>query len=238
MMAAMKTPAPANLAVLVATIVASLTVMSPATFAAATQFTDFSPDVTSVMDEEQAALAEATKALNAPGERGDPMGEHQFVMSRSGDCVPSQVTTYGKALAGDPKAKECWLDWTRSRIRTLREATHAAASGNVPVELRIALKTPKRKAFVPTPVDPLSGSNAKIEHAGAKATLTYTDAGGAHHEYAVARPKFAQGIVQGDAGGWMYLAPDHKSGIMFNMGANASVTGKAANPMMLQMMGQ
>src|SRR6185369_10179527 len=101
-------------------------------------------------------------------------------------------TTYGKALAGDPKATDCWLDWTRARTRTLRQATQAAGSAAFPVELRIALKSPKRQAFTPAPVDPLSGTHAKIEHAGAKATLTYTDAGGAHHEYAVARPKFAQ----------------------------------------------
>jgi hypothetical protein len=96
---------------------------------------------------------------------------------------------------------------------------------------------PENLFAAPVLVNPLNGSGARIEHAGSAANLTYTDAGGTQHKYAVARPKFAQGIVQGDAGGWMYIASDHKSGIMFNLGAGGQVTGKPANPMMLQTMG-
>ena len=236
MMSAMKTPMPFTTCALV------LLGSGSVAYAVTNPFADFSPEISKAMDEEQAAFAETIQTPRFAAQRTDPTGERAFVYARTNDClgngVVSGTMTYGKALSADPKATSCWLEWTRSRTQTLRQATEAAKAGAVSVELAMALKDAKRQAYEPAPVDPLSGTNARIEHAGSTTTLTYTDSGGTSHEYAVARPKFAQGIVQGDAGGWMYLAPDHKSGIMFNMGANAQVTGKPANPMMLQMMSQ
>jgi len=39
-----------------------------------------------------------------------------------------------------------------------------------------------------------------------------------------------------DTGGWVYVAPDHKSGVMFNVSASGGVSGKPMNPLMVQMM--
>ena len=87
-------------------------------------------------------------------------------------------------------------------------------------------------------VDPLNGSGAKIERGAAdKATLTYTDAGGRKYSYVVVRPKFAaQMMANSDQGGWIHVADDGKSGVIYNVDASGNVSGKPINPMMLQMM--
>ena len=86
-------------------------------------------------------------------------------------------------------------------------------------------------------VYPLNGSGAKITRAVNGATLTYIDAASNSHSYRAVRPKMAQQMMaNSDTGGWIYVAADHKSGIIFNMTEHGVVDGKPLNPMMMQMM--
>ena len=94
----------------------------------------------------------------------------------------------------------------------------------------------KQAAYLAS-VDVWSGSLAKITRDGASATLTYADAANRPHSFAVVRPKMAAGMLGNtDTGSWIYVAPDHKSGVMFNVSASGGVSGKAMNPLMMQMM--
>lgn len=44
------------------------------------------------------------------------------------------------------------------------------------------------------------------------------------------RPKMLQGMSAGDLGSWIYVAPDKKSGTMFQIGADGSVRGDPVSP--------
>jgi hypothetical protein len=44
------------------------------------------------------------------------------------------------------------------------------------------------------------------------------------------RPKMLQGTAAGDLGSWIYVAPNKKSGTMFQVGADGSVRGDPVNP--------
>jgi hypothetical protein len=56
------------------------------------------------------------------------------------------------------------------------------------------------------------------------------------HRYAVMRPKFAQSMPgNSDAGAWIYVADDHRSGVTFNIAASGQVNGSPLNPLMLKM---
>jgi len=94
-----------------------------------------------------------------------------------------------------------------------------------------------KKAEFLASVDPLSGSGAKITHDDKATTLTYSDAANRTHSYVVVRPKFAAAMMaNADTSGWIFVAPDKKSGVSFNVTASGGVSGKAMNPMMIQMM--
>ena len=201
---------------------------------------DYPPEVASAMREEAAVYQEAKQTVQDKDWTRRGMDEDYFTIARRSHCIPDNEPGAkppdSEVLARDAKARDCWLRWTHARTQSVRRLLAADKAGAVPRETLLAVTRPESLFAEPAPVNPLNGSGARIEHAGSTATLTYTDAGGTLHKYAVARPTFAQGIVQGDAGGWMYIASDRKSGIMFNLGAGGQVTGKPANPMMLQMM--
>lgn len=73
------------------------------------------------------------------------------------------------------------------------------------------------------------GTQARIERTSSGITLTYTDASG-EHRYKVRRP--ALGVTGGaaqqlnaiDTGGWLYVAADGASGILFNVTGTGAVT--------------
>jgi hypothetical protein len=149
-----------------------------------------------------------------------------------------------------PAVSQCWIKLTATRAGVLRKLAGEATAGAIsPQTLQFANDAqwlmPRPPKPLPHPsapkvsvtVDPLSGSGAKIERGIDGTSLTYTDAGRVQLWYTVVRPKFAQGgLVNGDLGGWIYVAPDHKSGLMFNIAARGQVSGKAMNPIMMQMM--
>lgn len=150
-------------------------------------------------------------------------------------------------LPEHPAATECYVKAMQTRIAALDELAVAARAGSLPDEafkavaveplpVQPAKSSPAAATSAQRPVDPLSGGGAAITHSSGGATLTYTDAGGGRHSYAVARPKFAQQMMSGDLGGWVYVAPDRKSGVMFNIDGSGRAIGKPLNPMMLQMM--
>ena len=86
-------------------------------------------------------------------------------------------------------------------------------------------------------VDVWSGTQAKITRDGDTTTLSYADAAKRPHSFVVVRSKMSPGMLgNGDAGGWIYVAPDRKSGVMFNVSASGGVSGKPMNPLMMQMM--
>lgn len=69
-----------------------------------------------------------------------------------------------------------------------------------------------------------SGTDARIERSARGATLSFKDGSG-EHRYGVRRPVTAtSGTDAIDTGGWIYVAPDGKSGMLFNVSANHAVT--------------
>jgi hypothetical protein len=84
--------------------------------------------------------------------------------------------------------------------------------------------TPERPRPFTAPPGSTGGTDAKIERNGRGATLSYQDGSG-EHRYAVRRPLTATaGTDAIDTGGWIYVAADGKSGMLFNVSANRSVT--------------
>ncbi len=221
-----------------------------AALAADASLSGFPPAIAQAMEVEQAALVAATNATKGPMPAYGS-AEGGFRYSRSASCLsPGGGGSEAVRLTQDTKARDCWLQWTQTRTRLHQLVAAAAARGRVPDDLVFAVNNAKATLpaslagmtvdnagiVAPVAVDPLQGVSAKIQHADAATTLSYSDASGAQHRYTVARPKFAQGMIQGDSGGWLYVAPDHKSGIVFNVENSGQVSGKPANPMMLQMM--
>lgn len=219
-------------------------------FAADDSLSEFPTEIAQAMEVEQAAFVAAAQATKGPLPAYGS-SESQFRYFRSAKCIsPEAAGSQTVQLTQDKKARECWLQWTETRTRVHKLVAAAASHGPVPADLveavirpqatlpsSLAGRTEANAGFVaPVAVDPLQGVSAKIQHADSGTTLSYSDASGASHRYIVARPKFAQGMIQGDSGGWLYVAPDHKSGIVFNVGNDGQVSGKPANPMMLQMM--
>jgi hypothetical protein len=69
-----------------------------------------------------------------------------------------------------------------------------------------------------------AGTDVRIERGSSGTTLYYKDAGG-EHSYKVRRPATAgAGVDSVDAGGWVYVAPNGKSGLLLNVSPNHSVT--------------
>jgi hypothetical protein len=80
---------------------------------------------------------------------------------------------------------------------------------------------------IPRPVAAAPGSTAgtdvRIERGASGTTLHYRDESG-EHSYKVRRPATASaGVDRVDAGGWVYVAPDGKSGLLLNVSPNHSV---------------
>lgn len=96
---------------------------------------------------------------------------------------------------------------------------------------------------VPRPVTaapgPTAGTEVRIERGASGTTLHYKDANG-DHSYKVRRPATASaGVDSVDAGGWIYVAPDGKSGILFNVSASHSVvTMPLVQPMLGMLAGR
>ncbi len=76
---------------------------------------------------------------------------------------------------------------------------------------------------------PAGGRDARILREASGVTLVYSDADG-EHRYRVQRPAMglpgaaAQQLNAADTGGWIYVAPDGASGILFNVTADHAVT--------------
>jgi len=69
-----------------------------------------------------------------------------------------------------------------------------------------------------------AGTDVRIERGASGTTLHYKDASG-EHSYKVRRPATASaGVDRVDAGGWVYVAPDGKSGLLLNVSPNHSVS--------------
>jgi hypothetical protein len=69
-----------------------------------------------------------------------------------------------------------------------------------------------------------TGTDVRIERGASGTTLHYKDASG-EHSYKVRRPATASpGVDNVDAGGWVYVAPDGKSGLLLNVSPNHSVS--------------
>ena len=68
-----------------------------------------------------------------------------------------------------------------------------------------------------------AGTDVRIERGASGTTLHYKDASG-EHSYKVRRPATASaGVDSVDAGGWVYVGPDGKSGLLLNVSPNHSV---------------
>jgi hypothetical protein len=78
--------------------------------------------------------------------------------------------------------------------------------------------------------------DARIERGASGTTLRYKDASG-EHSYKVRRPAtVSAGVDSVDAGGWVYVAPDGKSGLLLNVSPNHSVSVMPLVPPMLGML--
>jgi hypothetical protein len=181
--------------------------------------------------------------------------DRAWAHKRLGDCAGTLRPIPPRVLAADPAKFKCYMDMTQERVAAFRRLIVEAKAGAVSPTTMKTLKgpfvlaplpptnqptsPPAAAAVVPaTPaeVNPFSGTGGKIERNGQSAFLSYTDASGATHRYAVMRPKFAQSMLANtDTGAWIYVAEDRQSGTSFNMAASGQVTGSPLNPVMLRM---
>jgi hypothetical protein len=155
-----------------------------------------------------------------------------------------------------PIDSQTWLSMNPDKVRCIvhalqedtalfkRFATEARAGGVSPETLKaLALPVPatsqsgKRAAppAVAADVNPWNGTGATLDHSADGVFLSYADSGGAHHRYAVARPKMLQGMATGDTGSWAYVAPDKSSGRMFQVGTGGNVQSSALNAMQIKL---
>lgn len=91
----------------------------------------------------------------------------------------------------------------------------------------------------------LQGTDARIERRDGGATLTYKDGAGKAQSYRVARPRMgvppeaARQLDATDAGAWLYQSEDGKSGILFTVKADGTLTTlPLAGPMIARLAGR
>jgi len=236
------------LALLIPALLSPLNAVGAAPLDAATQqarLTQYHQADTDLQAAQQEAwVAARTQVLQLGNSQKD------WLDMRHIQCFGSMRPLPDTAVVADLAKVECYVRISAERAAAYRRLAAEARAGSVSPETMRALQGPfvaathstapaaavPAVAAAPTSVNPMSGSGARIEHSGATATLSYTDAGGTAHHYAVMRPKFAQSMPgNADQGAWIYVAPDHQSGVTFNVAASGQVTGSPLNPMMLRM---
>jgi len=91
----------------------------------------------------------------------------------------------------------------------------------------------------------LQGTDAKIERRNGEATLTYKDGVGKAQSYRVARPRMgmppeaAKQLDTRDDGAWLYQSEDGKSGILFTVKTDGTLTTlPLAGPMIVRLAGR
>ncbi|HTR35002.1 MAG TPA: hypothetical protein VMH80_03820 [Bryobacteraceae bacterium] len=150
------------------------------------------------------------------GDEGSWLGDRQGVPY----TLRGNVLTRQPANTQIPKDLRNGSGFYRTHVLGKAEADTAPAAAAPP-----AASLPDGRVHVlATPPGSTSGTDARIERAAAGITLSYRDAGG-EHRYTVRRPVTATaGTDAVDTGGWIYVAADGKSGMLFNVSANHSVS--------------
>jgi len=98
-----------------------------------------------------------------------------------------------------------------------------------PAAPAVARRPPHAPSASEQAAAPAGGNGARILREASVVTLIYKDADG-EHRYRVQRPAMglpaaaAQQLNTTDTGGWIYVAPDGASGILFNVTADHAVT--------------
>lgn len=125
-----------------------------------------------------------------------------------------------------------YREWVGSRARkdtgSAGNNPEPAAGGNPSADTRGRGRIPviPNGASRPPAAAPgtAAGTDVRIERGASGNMLHYKDASG-EHSYKVRRPATASvGVDSIDAGGWVYVAPDGKSGLLLNVSPNHSVS--------------
>jgi hypothetical protein len=123
-----------------------------------------------------------------------------------------------------------WVGGSQSKEDSAPEAAPSSrTSRQIPPPEEPSAR-PSRPAAAPGAT---TGTDAKIERGARGATLHFRDAKG-EHSYTVRRPATAAAAADTiETGAWLHVAPDGKSGILFNVSANHSVLATPlAGPML------
>jgi hypothetical protein len=98
---------------------------------------------------------------------------------------------------------------------------------------------------VPAALSGVTGTEARIERRSGAVTLSYRDGEGKGQSYRVARPNLgvpreaAKQLDATDAGAWLYSSADGKSGILFTLKADGTLTAlPLAAPMIAKLAGR